>query len=145
VDREELGKFLKKMREMKGLSLRSLEHLSKEKSGHDDKPLTYSHISRVEKGEVNPNIRTLQKFAEALNIPLVVILEGSKVQADTATIVSTTEFSIELIKALHRRELAQLLVFCQNLTDEQISTVLDIARSISNAKQPEGEIKTSQE
>ena len=144
MEREKLGTFLKKMREAKGLSLRDLAKLSKEMGHEGDKSLTYSHISKIEKGETSPTIRTLQKFAEALDLPLVVILEGGKADPDTVTILSTTQLSQELVKTLNRRELAQLLVFCRQLTDEQIASVLGVARSIYNASQLKGETESPQ-
>lgn len=144
VETEKLGKFLRSMREIRGLSLRGLARLSRTKGNKGERPLTYSHISKIENGEVSPNMRTLQKFSEALDIPLVVIIEGSKMDPNTVTIVSTSEFSQNLIKALYRRDLAQLLVLCQNLTEGQIAEVLSTVHSISNTKSPQNEIESQE-
>lgn len=137
VPTEELGKFLRSVREKRGLSLRGLARLSQMKESKSERALTYSHISKIEKGGANPNIRTLQKFSEALDIPLVVIIEGSNMNPDTVTIVSTSEFSQKLIKALYRRDLTQLLVLCQDLTEEQIAEVMTTVHSMSESKPPQ--------
>ncbi|UHA74439.1 helix-turn-helix domain-containing protein [Paenibacillus sp. 481] len=70
----EFGKFLKESREAKGLSLTDLG----EQVG-----INHSHLSRIENGvRPAPKTPTLVKLANALNIPLPLLLEKANVNID---------------------------------------------------------------
>jgi len=60
-----LGKRLRQIREAKKLSQRDVER----KGG-----LTKRYVSRVENGHTIPNVETLQKFANAVEVPVYQIL-----------------------------------------------------------------------
>ena len=124
----ELGTFLKKERERQHLSSRDLAERTDKSKG--DRGVSASHINKIENGRAHPTFQTLQKIAAALRLPLVVVLDGSKANLDTVTIISTSEVAQSFLQALGRKELVQLLLICQELTDEQIESVLGVARSI---------------
>jgi transcriptional regulator with XRE-family HTH domain len=66
----DVGDRLKLLRELKGLSQGEIE----ERSG-----LFRCYISRVENGHAVPVVETLEKFADALDVPLYQLLyEGEK-------------------------------------------------------------------
>jgi hypothetical protein len=105
-----------------------------------------AHAKRaMEVAAAHPSFQTLQKIAEALGLPLVIILDGSKMNPDTVTIVSTSDVAEKLPQALQRAELVQLLLFCQQLNKEQVSAILGVARSICGFTQPLHEKQTPQE
>ena len=121
----ELGAFLKRERERQRLSSRELaERTSK---GEGEKGVSASHINKIENGKAHPTFQTLQKIAGALGLPLVIVLDGSKENPDAVTIVSTLEVAQSLLQALARKELVQLILACQELTDQQLETVLKVA------------------
>jgi transcriptional regulator with XRE-family HTH domain len=128
VENFELGAFLKKERERQHLSSRDLAERTKK--SESDKGVTASHINKIENGRAYPTFQTLQKIVAALGLPLVIVLDGSKANPDAVTIVSTSEVAQSLLQALGHKELVQLLLVCQELTDEQIESVLVVARSI---------------
>ncbi len=128
VENFELGAFLKKERERQRLSSRELAERTNKSEGY--KGVSASHINKIENGRAHPTFHTLQKIAAALGLPLVVVLDGSKANLNTVTIISTSEVAQSLLQALGRKELVQLLLICQELTDEQIESVLGVARSI---------------
>ena len=65
-----IGNRLKHFRELKGLSQSKIE----ESTG-----LVRSYISRAENGHIAPSVKTLEKFARALDMPLYQLLyEGEK-------------------------------------------------------------------
>ena len=133
VENLELGAFLKRERERQHLSSRELaERTSK---GEGDKGVSASHINKIENGKAHPTFQTLQKIATALGLPLVIVLNGSKANPDTVSIVSTSEVAQSILQALGRKELVQLLLLCQEMTDGQIESVLGIARSILGSPQ----------
>ena len=133
VENFELGAFLKKERERQHLSSRDLaERTKRSESG---KGVTASHINKIENGRAYPTFQTLQKIVAALGLPLVIVLDGSKANPDAVTIVSTSEVAQSLLQALGHKELVQLLLVCQELTDEQIESVLVVARSIRGSTQ----------
>jgi transcriptional regulator with XRE-family HTH domain len=127
----ELGAFLKKERERQHLSSRALAERTKK--SERDKRVSASHINKIENGRVHPTFQTLQKIVTALGLPLVIVLNGSKTSPETVTIVSTPEVAQSLPRALSQRELVELLLICQELTDEQIEGVLAVARSMRNS------------
>ena len=125
VEHLELGAFLKRERERQRLSSRELaERTSK---GEGEKGVSASHINKIENGKAHPTFQTLQKIAGALGLPLVIVLDGSKENPDAVTIVSTLEVAQSLLQALARKELVQLILACQELTDQQLETVLKVA------------------
>ncbi len=128
VENFELGTFLKKERERQHLTSRELAERTKKSEG--DKGVSASHINKIENGRAHPTFQTLQKIAAALGLPLVIILDGSKANPDAVTIVSTPEVAQSFLQALARKELVQLMLACQELTDEQLESVLGVARSM---------------
>lgn len=133
VENFELGAFLKQERERQHLSSRDLAERTKK--SESDKGVTASHINKIENGRAHPTFQTLQKIVTALGFPLVIVLDGSKANPDTVTIISTPEVAQSLPQALRHEELVQLLLVCQELTDEQIEVILSVARSMSSFTQ----------
>lgn len=137
VEHLELGAFLKRERERQRLSSRELaERTSK---GEGEKGVSASHINKIENGKAHPTFQTLQKIAAALGQPLVIVLDGSKANPDVVTVVSTPEVAQSFLQALARKELVQLVLACQELTDQQLETVLDVARTVHGSTRPTGE------
>lgn len=124
----ELGTFLKKERERQHLSSRELAERTNKSEGV--KGVSASHINKIENGRAHPTFQTLQKIAAALGLPLVIVLDGSKANPDAVTVVSTSEVAQSFLQALVHKELVQLLLICQELTDEQLESVLGVARSM---------------
>jgi len=143
VEKFQLGEYLKSMRESQKLSTRDLMRLSQENG--DNKRVTESQINKIENGKTNPGFLTLQKIAAALGLPLVIALDGGNDTLDTVTVVSTDDIAESLLQALNRTELVQLLLFCRELTDEQVAAVLSVAHSIRGFTKPVKEQKTIQE
>lgn len=133
VENFQLGFFLKKERERLHLTYRDLAERTKKSTG--DKGVAASHINKIENGKVFPTFQTLQKIVTALELPVVIILDGTKANPDTVTIVSTPEVAQSLPQTLTREELVQLLLICHKLTDEKIKTVLEVARSFAGSDQ----------
>ena len=66
----DVGDRRKQFRELRGLSQGKIEELTE---------LPRSYISRVENGHIIPSVKTLQRFARALDMPLYQLLyEGEK-------------------------------------------------------------------
>jgi len=128
VEHLELGAFLKRERERQHLSSRELAERTSKSEG--DKGVSASHINKIENGKAHPTFQTLQKIAAALGLPLVIVLDGSKANPDVVTVVSTPEVAQSFLQALVRKELVQLVLACQELTDQQLETVLGVARSM---------------
>ena len=126
VENFELGAFLKKERERQHLSSRDLAERTKK--SERDKGVTASHINKIEHGRAYPTFQTLQKIVAALGLPLVIVLDGSKANPDAVTIVSTPVVAQSLPQALSRKELVELLLIGQELTEEQIEAILGVAR-----------------
>jgi len=143
VEKFRLGVFLKRARESQNLSTRDLEKRARE-SEHDSS-VTASQMNKIENDKTNPGFQTLQKIAAALDLSLVIILDGSTTNPDTVTIVSTPEVAERLPQALQRAELVQLLLYCQELNDEQVAAILGVAHSIRGFTQPVHEAQVSQE
>jgi transcriptional regulator with XRE-family HTH domain len=131
VENFQLGAFLKRERERQHLSSRELARRTKK--SESDKGVTASHINKIENGRAYPTFQTLQKIVAALGLPLVIVLDGSKANPDAVTIVSTPEVAQSLPQALSRKELVELLLICQELTNEQIEAILVVARSIRSS------------
>ena len=128
----ELGAFLKKERERQHLSSRDLAERTKK--SESDKGVTASHINKIENGRAYPTFQTLQKIVAALGLPLVIVLDGSKANPEAVTIVSTPEVAQSLPQALSRKELVELLLIGQELTDEEIEAILGVARVMGTNK-----------
>lgn len=128
VENFELGAFLKKERKKQHLSSRELAERTNKSEG--DKGVSASHINKIENGKAHPTFQTLQKIAAALGLSLVIVLDGSKANLDSVTIVSTSEVAQSFLQVLVHKELVQLLLTCQELPDEQIESVLGVARSM---------------
>ena len=143
VEKFQLGVFLKRARESQNFSTRDLEKRVRE-SEHDSS-VTASQINKIENGKTNPSLQTLQKIAAALDLPLIIVLDGSAMNPDTVTIVSTPEVAQKLPQTLQRTELIQLLLLCQELNEEQVSAILGVARSISGFTQPLHEARRPRE
>lgn len=131
VDRNDLGNYLREKRVSRGISLRQLANLSKEQLMTDEKALTHSHISKIETGEAVPSLRTLQKIANALELPLVIVLDRGHSDVNSVSVLSTPEFSQELLAAFHREDVVRLIQLCQQLNADQIKMLLDLAASLS--------------
>ena len=127
----ELGTFLKKERERQHLSSRDLAERTKK--SESDKGVTASHINKIENGRAYPTFKTLQKIVAALGLPLVIVLDDSKANPDAVTIVSTPEVTQTLPQALRRKELVELLLICQELTEDQIEAILGVARNMRSS------------
>lgn len=121
----ELGTFLKKERERQHLSSRELAERTNKSEGV--KGVSASHINKIENGRAHPTFQTLQKIAAALGLPLVIVLDGSKANPHAVTVVSTSEVAQSFLQALVHKE---LVLICQELTDEQLESVLGVARSM---------------
>ena len=134
MEKFQLGTFLKEARERQQLSTRELEDRAREKGS--DMLVTTSQINKIENGRTNPTFFTLQKIASALDLPLIIILDGSKEDVDVVTVVSTSEVAETLPQVLARTEVIELLMYCLQLTDEQVAAILGVARSIRGFTKP---------
>lgn len=128
VEDFEIGPYLRSVREALRLTTRDVEDRSRRDGGKPS--VTISQLSKIETGATpNPGFQTVQNIVAALDIPVVIVLDG-KANVDKVTILSSQEFSQSLLQALQHPELMELLLYCQELTDEQIQAILSIARSI---------------
>lgn len=133
MEKFQLGTFLKEARERQNLSIRGLASLTRTKGS--SMAVTSSQISKIENGKTSPSFLTLQKIASALDLPLVVILSGDKSNIDTVTMVSTSEVANALPQVLNRADVIELLIYCLQLTDEQVTAILGVAHSIRDFTQ----------
>ncbi len=140
MEKFQLGTFLKEAREHQKLSTRELEDRAREKGS--DMLVTSSQVNKIENGKTSPTFLTLQKIASALDLPLIIILDGSKADVNAVTIVSTSEVVEALPQVLNRANVVELLMYCQQLTDEQVAAILEVARSIRSFTQPTYEDKS---
>jgi transcriptional regulator with XRE-family HTH domain len=141
VEKFQLGPFLKKLRELQNLSTRELAQRSRAKGR--DSAVAHSQISNIENGKNKPEFQTLQNIAAALGRPLTIVLDGSQADLDTVTILSTDDIANDLVAALRRPEVVELLMYCIELTDEQSKAVLEVARSIHGFTRPLEELSES--
>jgi transcriptional regulator with XRE-family HTH domain len=142
VENFQLGAFLKEKRTSQHLSSRDLA--KRTRRNDSDKEVAASHINKIERGHVHPTFQTLQKIAAALGLPLIIVLDGSQAFPDVVTVVSASDSSRSLARALNREKLMQLLLICQQFTDEQIEAVLTLVRSTSNTTQPKREAEPTE-
>jgi len=126
VEKFELASYLKQKRKQQGLSVRELQERIGLRSA---KGVTAAQISRIENGNSQPGFDTLQKIAAGLDLPLAILFEETP---DTVTILSTAKVA----EAFGRGRLLELILYCQELTDEQLDATLGIARSIRNYVRP---------
>ena len=134
MEKFQLGTFLKEAREHQGLSTRELEDRAREKGS--DMQVTISQVNKIENGKSSPTFLTLQKIASALDLPLVIIFDGSKEDVNVVSVVSTAEIAEALPQVLNRADVVELLMYCLQLTDEQVTAILGVARSIRGFTQP---------
>jgi transcriptional regulator with XRE-family HTH domain len=134
VEDFQLGDFLRKVRKSRKLSIRDLSQQTK--AAESGKGVTAAEISKIENGKANPTFLTLQKLAAALKLPLIIVLNGSEAKPDVITVHSTPEIAQALPQALIRVEVSELLLYCFQLTDEQVAAILGVARSIQGFTQP---------
>jgi transcriptional regulator with XRE-family HTH domain len=134
VEDFQLGPFLKKLRLAQNLSTRGLEERSKIRGR--DAAVGHSQISNIENGKRTAEFQTLQNIAAALGRPLTIVLDGSQAEPDAITILSTKDIANELVEALHRPQVVELLIYSLELTDEQIEAVLEVARAIRGFTRP---------
>ncbi|GCE23225.1 hypothetical protein KDK_70250 [Dictyobacter kobayashii] len=113
--------------------MRQLANLSKKQLIKGEKPLTYTHIGTIEKGQASPTLMTLQKIARALKLPLVFVFNGEHADPNSVILVSTPEFSQELLSALHREDMIQLVQLGQQLSPAQMKIVLNVAASLAES------------
>jgi len=130
VEKFELASYLKQKRKQQGLSVRELQERIGLRSA---KGVTAAQISRIENGNSQPGFDTLQKIAAGLDLPLAILFDGTTEETpDTVTILSTAKVA----EAFGRGRLLELILYCQELTDEQLDATLGIARSIRNYVRP---------
>ncbi len=134
MEKFQLGPFLKKLREAQHLSTRELARRSRTRGR--DSAVGHSQISNIENGKNTPEFPTLQKIVAGLGHPVVIVLDGNQADVDTVTILSTNDIAQELVAALHRTEVVELLMYCLELTKEQREAVLEVARSIRGFTRP---------
>jgi transcriptional regulator with XRE-family HTH domain len=134
VEKLQLGAYLKGVRESLQLSMHELERRARASQG--SKSITAGQLSRIENGKTDPGFTTLQKIAELLDLPLVLILDGSKGRTESATIVSTDRFARVLPEALQREKLLQLLVCCMEFSDEHLHAMLEVAHVLQHVSRP---------
>jgi transcriptional regulator with XRE-family HTH domain len=134
VEDFEIGPYLRSVREALRMSTRDVAERSRK--GEDGRSVTVSQVNRIETGATpNPGFQTLQNIVAALGIPVVTVLDG-QTNVDKVTILSSQEFSQSLPQALQRPEVMELLIYCQELTEEQIQAILSVARSIRGFTRP---------
>jgi transcriptional regulator with XRE-family HTH domain len=130
----DLGTYLKNARDRMRLSMQDLEERSKK--GGSRTSVTASQVSRIETNQVHPRFQTLQTIAAALDLPLVIILDGGETEPKTVTILSTDEVAQSLVAVLHHEDVVELLIYCLELTEEQRKAILEVARSIRGFTRP---------
>jgi transcriptional regulator with XRE-family HTH domain len=69
----DVGKRLRELRAMRGLSIRSLAELS---------GLNFNTLSLIENEKTSPSVSTLQQLAQALQVPITAFFETTFIQAD---------------------------------------------------------------
>jgi transcriptional regulator with XRE-family HTH domain len=126
VEKTRLGNYLKQRRHEQGLSVRELQQRIEDQNL---KGVRYAQINRIENGSSNPGFDTLQKIAAGLNLPLTILLDGTSEEIPSTVVVLTTE---EIAKAFEREKLVELLLYCRQLNEEQLTAVSMVARSIQN-------------
>jgi len=88
---QRFGKFLRKVRENRKLSLDAVEEMSID---YPDR-LTKSHLSRIENGQAEPNIRKLFALSQIYGMPLTALAEEFEIdlrrQLAPAVFVARTE------------------------------------------------------
>ena len=134
MEKFQLGPFLRQMREGQHLTTRELAQRSQVIGSNS--AVTASQINNIENSKSKPEFQTLQKIVAALDLPLVIVLDGSQTDPDTVSILSTDDVAQALIAALHREDVMELLMYCLELTEEQREAILEVARSIRGFTRP---------
>jgi transcriptional regulator with XRE-family HTH domain len=68
-----VGRRLRELRKMQGLSIRSLAEIS---------GLNFNTLSLIEKEKTSPNVSTLQQLASGLRVPITAFFESSLIEKD---------------------------------------------------------------
>ncbi|NWJ94157.1 MAG: helix-turn-helix transcriptional regulator [Chloroflexi bacterium] len=134
VEKFKLGDFLKKKREEQRLTVRQLAM----RTNSGNPTVTASQISKIENDRVNPGFLTLQRIAIALDLPLAILLEGSLDTPDAIAVLTKSE----VVEALNRPKLLELILYCYQLNDEQLEAIVGVARSIHEFTKPSKEVGT---
>ena len=87
-----VGKKIREIRKEKGLSMRELARLS---------TVSSSTMSDIENERINPSIATLDKIAQALNVPI------ENIVANTKTEDKIDSFAIKLIEELLKEDIIE--------------------------------------
>lgn len=82
----DIGKSLRKLREGRNLSLRSLSEIS---------GLAVNTLSLIENGKTSPSVNTLSKIAKALEIPITAFFDSDTEKSDIGFTVKSTVVSVE--------------------------------------------------
>lgn len=113
-----IGERIKTLREQKGLSQGKVE----KRSG-----LLRCYISRVENGHTVPSLETLEKFAQALEVPLhQFFYEGT--EPPTSSLLSAEDVALQANSA---SPLGQLAAVFSKLASQDQKFLLQTARRLS--------------
>ncbi len=82
----DIGKSLRKLREGRNLSLRSLSEIS---------GLAVNTLSLIENGKTSPSVNTLSKIAKALEIPITAFFDSDTEKSDIGFTAKSTVVSVE--------------------------------------------------
>jgi transcriptional regulator with XRE-family HTH domain len=119
----EIGRKLRGLREKKRLSQGNIEH----KTG-----LLRCYISRVENGYTVPTVETLEKFAQALDIPLYrFFTDGKKVNAPKLPVTRHDEWQID---GQHRHELSRFAKAIRQMDQRKQNLLLHLAQSMARRR-----------
>ena len=127
-----LGKYLKKARKSKNLTLLQLQ----EKSG-----VSNSHISRIERGLREPSPETLKKISSPLGIPYEMLLEkaGYLEKRNKDKIKSALSDDQELAdfwdKLKEREDLKLLFKQTKDMSPEGVRQIIRIIKAIEAEEQ----------
>lgn len=91
METERIGQRIREIRTGKGIKVKELAERTE---------LTSSHISQIERGMANPSLGTIEKIAQALDIPLVALFSDVKerpalVKADKRTRIELDDAIVE--------------------------------------------------
>jgi transcriptional regulator with XRE-family HTH domain len=121
-----IGERLRKLREDKGLSQGDIEHAA---------GLLRCYTSRVEHGHTVPSLETLERFADALNVPLYLLFYAG--EGAPATPHLTTRRSLEELaeeagpSGSEARFLLKLKGLLGKMTEPDKAFLLDTARKLA--------------
>ncbi len=116
----EIGRKIRGLREKKHLSQGNIEHMT---------GLLRCYISRVENGYTVPSVETLEKFAQALDIPLYrFFTDGEKVNASKLPVTRRDEWQIE---GEHRHELSRFAKAIRQMDQRKQKLLLHLAQAMA--------------